>query len=142
MNKFVKYCFLVAMLIISSAACKKDGDTKISPPDWIIGEWEWSYENETYHALINYKFTSNDIISTSSYSDSDPPVSITYSEINKSKYMQIKENVKTDEIYEVTIMTKESGKWNSDYVRHFQKGDGTYIEVSDDNPVSTKLTKI
>ena len=140
MSRFFKYSFLVAIVAFATVGCKKEDpdDRKISPPAWIHGEWEWSLEGG--NSSINYKFTSNDIFSTVTVPDYSP-VTLIFSELNKTSHILVKETEKTDEIYEVTFMDLKSGKWEINHVRRFKKGDGTYIDFIDDSPVSTRLIK-
>lgn len=143
MKKIFKYSFLLAMLVIAVAGCKKDDpeNSKFSPPVWIHGEWEWAYSDDIKSLITNYKFTSNDVIAT--YIVSDMPYSpaiLTFSEIGKSSHATAMETVKADEIYEITVILLTS-ELEYKTVSRFKKGDGTYIDYTNDSPVATKLTK-
>ena len=146
MKRILKSGILLAIITLALTSCCKDkpDDGTLSPPSWILGEWEWSYEDDLQYICRNYKFTSNDLISSSTHERDDMvhsgTVVLVFSEINKSPHISVKETKKTDNIYEVTVSTRYAGT-EEDAVYSFKKGDGTYIEEDTGNGNYTRLDK-
>ena len=131
MKRIFKLSIILAMLVaFVITGCKKNDDSgsvSFAPPAWIQGEWEWLFEYGIGDLSTIYKFTTNDIITTTdAVWMEDGPTVISFREYVKYGYSDIKETAKRDEIYELTV---SSMGWNEKTVYNFRKGDGTYIEL-------------
>ena len=110
-NFLVFFCVIVALVLsVAFTSCNKGDDKndsgKLSPPEWIQGEWS---------AIgITYKFTSDDVI----FHMSEGEGVLVGKDVSFKNYPSIKENLKTDDIYEF-------GYTGATY--RFEKGDGNYI---------------
>ena len=134
-------------IVIVTAACSKNDGTdsetdsgtdslRISPPEWIHGEWEWVLVYEDSFMSLNYLFSSKDIILTAKSDTRENPVILVFSDVaNSNNLWIVNETLKTNEIYEVTL----TGPTQTVY--YFKKGDGTYIEGGTDKENLMKLNK-
>ena len=136
MKRILKSGILLAIITLALTGCCKDksDDGTLSPPSWILGEWECSFEMGTVEVTAIYKFTSNDLIMTS-----DAVGSVTISLRERAKYgvySNMKETIKTDDIYEITL----TASLGTEVVHNFKKGDGTYIEYTGEIDGNTSET--
>jgi hypothetical protein len=99
-------CLAVTTNFISCGDNSSDA-SELSPPKWLHGEWG------------NYNFTSDDICYTIPKMDGSLGI-YCYRETYVDSDMPVKETVKTNEIYEVSIGQKNQ-------VLNVTKGDGTYV---------------
>ena len=138
--KFSRLMAIIIVAIVCCSACKKDnkdnggnggtaGTNKLAPPAWIQGSWG-AVEGGVGPEI--FKFTSDDVlqmgVSLKSLAASVPGYTAT---INETK--------KTDNLYEITIKAKASGKESVSGFFSFKKGDGTYIEFGVDETGSTSV---
>ena len=110
--------------VMSCGGCKKSGgddddnggggsgSIKLSPPAWIQGSW-----GDFAGEIAVYKFTADDFLTYGS--------SI---KVMSSMGATIKEETKTDALYEVKVTTTAGSTGSGSY--SFKKGDGTYIEAA------------
>jgi len=137
MKRILKSGILLAIITLVVTSCCKDKpatEPQLSPPSWILGEWECSFEMGTVEVTAIYKFTSNDLIMTS---DAVGAVTISLREYAKyGVYYNIKEAIKTDDIYEITL----TASLGTEVVHNFKKGDGTYIEYTGEIDGNTSET--
>ena len=108
---------LTALTMFSS--CEKSGEIegkkKLSPPQWIQGEWE--YDGIVYN--VYFKFIFDDVVFSLPYGNIS-----SFSNLYEDGKYAIEETKKTDEIYEITVTRNQSKK-----ISKFTKGDdGTHIQ--------------
>ena len=112
----ISVCLVVTAMVVLS--CKKSEEEKgLSPPKWIQGEWECCGV-EGIMASTYFKFVSNDV-----FSNESGDISSFYDLYEDGNFL-LEETIKTDEIYEITIIRNNSKKGYN-----FKKGDDkTHIE--------------
>ena len=106
-------CFSALLLL---QGCKKDeskddnnasGNSKLSPPSWLLGKWE-NDENETF------EFKSNDVL---------------FDGMSISKLAGITSVSELKKTADTYILTSQGGSEKGTCYYKFKKGDGTYIEA-------------
>ena len=134
--KFSRLMAIIMVAILCCSGCKKDKDSgggggsgKLSPPAWIQGSWGTAPAGV---GLEVFKFTPNDVlqmgVSLKTYAVSTPSGTVT-----------ISESKKTDNLYEITLKAKASGKETVSGFYSFKKGDGTFIEFGSDETGATEV---
>ena len=121
-TNIVAYLSVISMMVCVFS-CEKNEEKKVfSPPKWIQGEWEYySFLLNIYEDKVNFKFTINDVIFTSS---SYGNISYSFNDLYEEENYLLEETIKTDEIYEITVTLNNSKK-----ICQFRKGDDkTHIE--------------